>query len=182
MGKSFRWLSGDTNWSEQGGRWFRRVSEYRYHVMELMPKRFVGFAGGDPYTVNLIMVDLDELATVGAAAHSRGWYLQGSGWDGTKCRFQIYDVKARTLIATGDAAVRATLVDAIADMPAPYSHPIASWRGENHTALRRMARERSVAEGDRDPPATWRDKAEHDGTRCPDCSQTRCPPDCPSNA
>lgn len=171
MSRSFHFLSGDTNWSQKGGRWLRRVDSYTYHVIELAPRREYSA----PYLVNLLQVDLSSVSALAAAAHHRGWALQSNA-RGEDLPIRIVTRDGGHLVATG-ASVRPCLVDAIADLPI-HSLPIRSFRGFNHVDLRREAREVSLRVG----VCRSLNDVQLFGAPCPECGSTRCGPSCPSVA
>ncbi len=54
---SFKFLTGDVNFTDHGGKWYRKVAPGRYHVIELSNGH-----GGSRYNVTLCEVDLFALA------------------------------------------------------------------------------------------------------------------------
>ena len=87
---SFKWLSGDVNYTDYGGKWIRRVpATRRYHVIELSRwSELVGereAAGMPTYNLTLKEVDLDLLipdhterkseSALASALRSCGWYF-----------------------------------------------------------------------------------------------------------
>jgi len=59
---TFSFLTGDVNYVDYGGKWIRQVSEYRYHVIELV--NMVDACGSDAtftYCVDLSEIDLEEV-------------------------------------------------------------------------------------------------------------------------
>jgi len=89
---SFKWLSGDVNYLDHGGKWIRRVpATRRYHVIELnkwaslVGEREAKASGLPKYNLTLKEVDLDLLipdhttreskSALAGALRSCGWYL-----------------------------------------------------------------------------------------------------------
>ncbi len=59
--RGFRFLTGDVNYLDYGGKWIRRVSETRYHVIELTNWEdaiFRDAEGGPTYCVDLSEIDI----------------------------------------------------------------------------------------------------------------------------
>lgn len=63
---SFKWLTGDCNFVDYGGKWIRRVGERRFHIIELM--NWIEAVGereaaevGAKYCVDLSEVDLTAI-------------------------------------------------------------------------------------------------------------------------
>lgn len=58
----FRPLSGDVNYVDYGGTWYRRVGKGRYHVMELMNWQEVCGSDAPPERYNVALSEVDLLA------------------------------------------------------------------------------------------------------------------------
>jgi hypothetical protein len=89
---SFKWLTGDVNYTDHGGKWLRRVpGTRRYHVIELnrwdslVGEREARLSELPTYNLTLREVDLDLLcaahetekseSSLASALRSCGWYL-----------------------------------------------------------------------------------------------------------
>jgi hypothetical protein len=75
---SFKFLTGDVNWLDYGGKWIRKVGARRYHVIELI--NWEDAVGSDAdalptYHVDLSEIDLDEVDPTEALCSS-GWFLE----------------------------------------------------------------------------------------------------------
>lgn len=82
---SFKWLSGDMNWLEHGGKWARKVGDRCYHVLTL--DKWESLVGSDAkkdntgtYNATLCEVNLDELSVseLNNALRYCGWCLESN--------------------------------------------------------------------------------------------------------
>jgi hypothetical protein len=65
MGAKFKFLMGDVDYCQYGGKWYRKVGRGRYHIMELMNwEEAIGTdAENIGATYNLSLQEVDVLAT-----------------------------------------------------------------------------------------------------------------------
>jgi hypothetical protein len=58
----FRFLTGDVNWLDYGGKWYRKVADTRYHVIDLTNMwDATGDKSAPQYNVSLLEVDITSL-------------------------------------------------------------------------------------------------------------------------
>jgi len=85
---SFKWLTGDVNYVDHGGTWFRKVGNRNYHVIELRRTTWrTRRRGQSKYNVTLCEVDVGALAETKQngsvplvdALRSCGWLLSEYG-------------------------------------------------------------------------------------------------------
>jgi len=98
---SFKFLTGDVNFADYGGKWCRKVGERRYHVIELLNwEETVGEREaseiGATYNVSLSEIDLDQIDT-SDALKSCGWYLDSDGLLFSEAGDQIADLETQDL-------------------------------------------------------------------------------------
>ncbi len=118
--KNFKFLTGDVNYVDYGGKWYREVRKGCYHIIELtnMPDA----CGADAiYTYCVDLAEVDVLATSQFQLDSA---LNSCGWDG------IHDLEGRQLeLATAEIL---------------HGHgnkaPLGQWESNNYLDLMKDAR------------------------------------------
>ena len=78
MGKTFRFLTGDMNWQDYGGKWYREIpgtNSLRFHIMELMNWNEHESDPENTYHCDLSVVDLGEIPedTLKSSLSYCGW-------------------------------------------------------------------------------------------------------------
>lgn len=113
----FKFLMGDVNWQDYGGKFYRKTSENRFHIMEVMNTEDWGDSPGFKYCVDLSEIDLDMITNKmrEEAKRSCGW----EGMDNNPLH--------------------------IVEMHHSYGHkaPLGEWCGNNLRKLMKNARELS---------------------------------------
>jgi len=74
--KRFRFLMGDVNWQDYGGKWYRQLDDTTYHVIELINMwDATGEEEQDKYVVELREIDLLKLpeSQIKSAIGSCSW-------------------------------------------------------------------------------------------------------------
>lgn len=88
---SFKFLTGDVNWLDYGGKWYRKVGKRHYHVIEFINwSEMVGEADakeiGSKYSVQLSSVAFDDhQGDRKSALHSSGLRDGGPARDEINC-------------------------------------------------------------------------------------------------
>lgn len=76
----FEFLTGDVNWEDHGGKWFRRVSEDRFHVVEIFNwEETVGEAEAPDETYYVGLTEVDTSLDPKSALDSCGFELHEDG-------------------------------------------------------------------------------------------------------
>jgi len=71
----WKWLTGDVNFTDYGGSWYRKIDDLRYHVIRLDNWEDMAGADASEYTYNVTLseVNLGDADQLQAAMKSCGW-------------------------------------------------------------------------------------------------------------
>lgn len=98
---NFKFLTGDSNWQDYGGKWARKVGDGRYHVMELLNWHDAVGEDEAPATYNVNLSEIDLTAAPESALNDAYRYY---GWDGTEGFLKTDEMKVECLHSYGHKA------------------------------------------------------------------------------
>jgi hypothetical protein len=141
---SFKWLTGDVNYTEYGGKWCRKIGPGRYHVItldrwsEMVGKREAKNRDMDTYNVSLSEVDLktiseelsDDRTVLHHALKSCGWYYDS--------KRGVVDEHSHDLVAPNGPVAELVCVEACHGYGAKA--PLEEYNGNNWRKLMQEAR------------------------------------------